>query len=162
MLKIQVVGCGMDLLMRMYGVGERLRDALARAWNWLKNPATGLVITLTGPLPLIAIGYPGLQNPAVFYFGVSLMIASGSLIVAAKVTDCVRRRLKTIAGGLSAMYIAFGNFAGYYGNLSYSKTVAYTCLAIGVVFLILGAATLLSMKIKRLEKALRLKTEEIS
>jgi len=152
----------MDLLMRMYGVGGRLRDALARAWNQLKSPVTGLVIALTGPLLLIAIGYPGLQNPAVLYFGVSLMITSGFLIVVAKVADRVRRRLKTIAGGLSAMSIAFGNFAGYYGNLPYSKTIAYICLAIGVVFLILGAATLLSMKIKRLEKVLRLKTEEIS
>lgn len=152
----------MDLLMRMYGVGEKLRGASARAWNRLKSPVTSLVLTLTGPLILIAIGYPGLQNPAVFYFGVSLMIASGSLIVAAKVADRVRRRLKTIAGGLAAMYIAFGNFTGYHGNLSYSKTIAYICLAIGMIFLILGAATLLSMKIKRLEKVLRLKKGEIS
>jgi len=147
--------------MRMYGVGGRLRDALARAWNRLKSPVTGLVFTLTIPLIFIATGHPGLQNPAVFYFGVSLMIASGSTIVAAKVVDRVRRRLETIAGGLSSMSLAFINFAGYYWSLSYSNTTAYIGLAIGVAFLVLGAATLLSIRIKRLEKVLKPKTREI-
>jgi len=148
----------MGLFMRIYGVGEKLRDASTRAWNLIQSPITSLVITLTGPLIHIAIGDPGLRNPAVFYFGVSLMLASGFLIIAAKMVDRLRRALRTVADGLAAMYIAFVNFAGYYGNLPRSTTIAYICLAIGAAFLALGAMTLLSMRVKGLEKVLRLKT----
>jgi len=152
----------MGLLTWIYGVGGKLRNILTRAWNLLQSPITGLVITLTGPVLYIVINDPALQNPAVFYFGVSLMLASGSLIVTAKIVDRLRRRLRTISGGLAAMYLAFINFAAYYRDLPHSMIRAYITLLLGVAFLTLGVMTLLSIKIKWLEKVLRLKAEETS
>jgi len=151
----------MGLLMRIYGVGEKLRDVLTRAWNLFQSPITVLVVVFFGSILTIIDDF-ALLNPVVFYFGVSLVLASGSLIIAAKMVDRLRRKLGTIAGGLAAMYLAFISFVAYYRALPYSIIRAYITLILGVTFLTLGVMTLLSIRIKRLEKVLRLKTEEIS
>jgi len=151
----------MGLLMRIYGVGEKLRDALTRAWNLFQSPITVLVVTFIGSI-LTVIDSLASPNPVVFYFGVSLMLTSGFLIIATKIVDRLRRRLRTIASSLVAMYLAFISFVAYYRALPYSIIRAYITLILGVAFLTLGVMIMLSIRIKRLEKVLRLKTEEIS
>jgi len=148
------------LFMRIYGVGEKLRDVSTRAWNLLLSPITLLVVVFIDSV-LTVIDSLVLSNPIVFCFSVSLMIASGSLILAAKKMDQLRRRLGTIASSLVAMSLALNSFEAYY-RAPHSIIRAYTLLTLGAVFLTLGVMALLSIRIKRLEKVLRLKTGEIS
>jgi len=147
--------------MRIYGVGEKFEDVSTRAWNLLRSPIMLLVVVFIDSV-LAVIDSLVLSNPVVFCFGVLFALVSAFLILAAKRMDQLRRRLRTIASGLVAMYLALISFEAYYKDLPYSIIRAYTLLILGVAFLILGVMTLLSMKIKRLEKVLRLKTEEIS
>jgi len=146
--------------MRIHGVGEKLRNVSTRAWNLFQSPITVLVVTFIGSVLTVIDGL-ALPNPVVFCFGVSLALASTSLIIVAKRVDRLKRRLETIASGLAAMYLALISFEAYY-RASHSIIRAYTLSILGVAFLILGVMTLLSIRIKRLEKVLRLKTEEIS
>lgn len=152
-------GCEIGLLIGMYGVREKLRNALTRAWNLLQNPTTILSITFFGSI-LIAIAE--LHNPVAFYPSVSLAVASISLIVAAKKVDRIRRRLRTIASGISAIYLAIISFNNYLYYRAFQPVIRVYTLLIGVVFLILGVMTLLSIKITRLEKVLRLSVENAS
>jgi len=150
----------MGLFMEMHGVREKLRDASARARNLLQSPVMVLVVVLIGSV-FAAIDSLALPNPVVFCFSVLFVLVSGFLIIAAKRVDRLRRRLGTIAGSLVAMYLALISFEAYY-RASHSVIRAYTLLILGATFLILGVMALLSMRIKRIEKVLRLKTGEMS
>jgi len=152
-------GCEIGLLIGMYGVREKLRNALTSAWNLLQNPIAILAIAFFGSI-LIVIAE--LHNPVVFYPSVSLAVASISLIVAAKKVDRIRRRLRTIASGISAIYLAIISFNNYLYYRAFQPVIRVYTLLIGVVFLILGVMTLLSIKITRLEKVLRLSVENAS